>query len=70
MNRADLNRAIWRKSSHSNSNSNCVEVADRQFPGSVPVRDSKAPAGPALSFSAAAWSSFVAGVKSDVRDGA
>jgi hypothetical protein len=37
-------------------------VADG-FPGVVPVRDSKNPDGPALVFSAGAWSAFVAGVK-------
>ncbi|MFE4606108.1 DUF397 domain-containing protein [Kitasatospora indigofera] len=33
------------------------------FPGLVPVRDSKDPFGPALVFPAAAWQSFVAGVR-------
>ncbi|WP_425573016.1 DUF397 domain-containing protein [Streptomyces blastmyceticus] len=33
--------------------------------GVVPVRDSKDPHGPALSFSVSAWRSFVTGAKGD-----
>jgi hypothetical protein len=36
--------------------------------GVVPVRDSKAPAGPVLGFRAAAFSSFVAGVRAGEFD--
>ncbi|MFI6081419.1 DUF397 domain-containing protein [Streptomyces sp. NPDC051217] len=55
----------WRKSSHSgNEGGSCVEVLD-DYPSGVPVRDSKHPQGPALVFSAAGWSSFVAAVKSE-----
>jgi hypothetical protein len=55
-----MSAAIWRKSSYSsNSNDACVEVATN-LPGTVvPVRDSKAPDGPALTFPASAWTSFV-----------
>ena len=63
----NLSHAEWIKSSYSGGNGGqCVEFS-RTFAGSniVPVRDSKAPAGPALVFPAAAWSSFVAGVKGD-----
>ncbi|WLW52619.1 DUF397 domain-containing protein [Streptomyces sp. YU58] len=57
--------ALWRKSSYSNGDGgNCVEVADN-IPGLVPVRDSKAPDGPALLLTAAAWSPFVAALKSN-----
>jgi hypothetical protein len=53
----------WRKSSYSGSDSgSCVEVLDGH-PSGVPVRDSKAPHGPALVFPAGGWSSFVAAVK-------
>ncbi|PYC78621.1 DUF397 domain-containing protein [Streptomyces tateyamensis] len=58
----DLSRATWRKSTHSGSGGNCVEVADG-FPGITPVRDSKNPAGPALVFHDDAFAAFVAGVK-------
>ncbi|MDT0495246.1 DUF397 domain-containing protein [Streptomyces sp. NPDC012600] len=57
--RADLTSVTWRKSSYSNSDGgNCVEVSD-DFPGAVPVRDSKRPEGPAVIFAASAWSAFV-----------
>jgi hypothetical protein len=52
----------WRKSTYSGGQNDCVEVADG-LPV-VPVRDSKAPAGPALVFPAGAWSAFVERVKS------
>ncbi|MFE7540271.1 DUF397 domain-containing protein [Streptomyces platensis] len=54
----------WFKSSYSNpaNGGDCIEVA-ANIPGVVPVRDSKDPNGPALTFSANGWSSFVAAVK-------
>ncbi|MFF6984958.1 DUF397 domain-containing protein [Streptomyces sp. NPDC010273] len=55
----DLSTAPWRASSYSNSSGgDCVEVRD-DLPGLVPVRDSKAPHGPALLIPAAAWAPFV-----------
>ncbi|MGW1144303.1 DUF397 domain-containing protein [Streptomyces sp. NPDC002454] len=55
----------WTKSSHSVQNGGaCVEWApDTAMAGTVPVRDSKDVAGPVVSFSASAFSSFVTGVK-------
>jgi hypothetical protein len=47
---------MWRKSSFSFSNGNCIEVADGQL---VAVRDSKDPSGPVLAFSPAAWRAFI-----------
>ncbi|MFJ8841373.1 DUF397 domain-containing protein [Streptomyces cyaneofuscatus] len=59
----NLDTARWRSSSHSNSNGGeCVQVSD-DFPGLVPVRDSKNATGPALVLRAAAWSAFVSSLK-------
>ncbi|MGW6027516.1 DUF397 domain-containing protein [Streptomyces sp. NPDC055099] len=59
---AGLNVHTWRKSSYSNGSGGlCLEVADG-LPGVVPVRDSKAPHGPALVIPASAWAPFVAAV--------
>ncbi|WP_031073097.1 DUF397 domain-containing protein [Streptomyces sp. NRRL WC-3742] len=55
----DMSRASWFKSSHSDNGGTCVEVSP-DFPGLVPVRDSKDPEGPVLFFPAGAWASFVA----------
>ncbi|MGW8379302.1 DUF397 domain-containing protein [Streptomyces sp. ODS28] len=50
----------WRKSSHSSGEGGaCVEVANCR-PHTVHVRDSKNPGGATLTFSAAAWASFLA----------
>jgi hypothetical protein len=55
--------ARWRKSSYSQANGGeCIEVAD-SLTNLVPVRDSKDPEGPALTFPASAWTAFVAEVK-------
>jgi hypothetical protein len=54
--------ARWRKSSHSGANG-CVEVADGGEGGSVHVRDSTNPTGPALTFTAATWRAFIDAVK-------
>ncbi|MFE2647587.1 DUF397 domain-containing protein [Streptomyces nigra] len=52
----------WRKSSYSGGDSgDCLEVADTPHP-MTPVRDSKLPTGPALLFSAPAWTAFVGAV--------
>lgn len=54
----DLSRAVWRKSSYSGSESNCVEVAWLPQPLTA-VRDSKNPTGPALTFPTTTWSTFL-----------
>lgn len=58
----DLTYAAWRKSTYSAQEGQCVEVAD-EFPGHLPVRDSKDPDGPALIFPTASWQSFVSALQ-------
>ncbi|MFH0244610.1 DUF397 domain-containing protein [Streptomyces sp. HK10] len=55
---SDLTEAVWRVSSHSGGQGECVEVAD-DVPGIVPVRDSKRPTGPVLGFGPDAWGAFL-----------
>lgn len=63
-----LDRAVWRKSSHSGGNGgNCVEVA-RNLPGTVAVRDSKDRGGPELAVGDRAWSQFIQGIKDGELD--
>ncbi|MBH1935770.1 DUF397 domain-containing protein [Streptomyces sp. AV19] len=64
-NTPDLSQVEWVKSSHSgNGGDTCVEFS-RTLAASdvIPVRDSKNPEGPALTFEVGAWSLFIANVK-------
>lgn len=58
---------VWRKSSFSAGNGQCVETAS--LVEGVAVRDSKDPSGPVLRFtSPAAWAAFLEGVKAGEFD--
>ncbi|WP_261566816.1 DUF397 domain-containing protein [Frankia gtarii] len=57
----DLSGAEWRKSSHSATQTNCVEIA--RVAGVVAVRDSKDPDGPVLVFTPSEWAAFLAGAR-------
>ncbi|EHN73338.1 hypothetical protein SMCF_7231 [Streptomyces coelicoflavus ZG0656] len=55
---------IGAKPGYSGSNGGeCVEVAENCPTGTVPVRDSKNPAGPVVTLGAHAWQAFVNGLR-------
>ncbi|MEV4749996.1 DUF397 domain-containing protein [Streptosporangium sp. NPDC049248] len=58
----DLSSATFRKSTLSGPNNDCVEVATN-LPGIIAVRDSKNPSSPMLTFTPAAWSNFLTGIR-------
>lgn len=62
MSRTNVTEVLWRKSSYSNSESNCVEVRGG-LPVLIAVRDSKDPDGAALSFSPNHWRAFTRRMK-------
>ncbi|NJP68128.1 DUF397 domain-containing protein [Streptomyces spiramenti] len=61
----------WFASSYSGNGGACVEVATNLAASysTVPLRDSKAPAGPSLTVPVGAFAAFVAGVRSGALDG-
>lgn len=61
-----MERNVWRKSSRSGSNGQCVEVRDRG--DAVDMRDSKNPQRSSLTFTPDEWAAFVAGVKAGEFD--
>jgi hypothetical protein len=62
--RRELRLATWRKSSHSGSGDQCVEVAALPA-GRCALRDSKDPYGPALVVSARQWRALLTAVGGD-----
>jgi Domain of unknown function (DUF397) len=54
----------WRKSSRSGNGAECVEVATGR-PGTIAVRDSKDPHGPALAITPQAWTRLLACIQSN-----
>jgi hypothetical protein len=62
----DHSGLTWRKSSYSGvgSNGDCVEVACLPL-NSTAIRDSKNPAGGALTIPTAPWRAFLAGISRD-----
>ncbi len=58
---------VWRKSSRSGGEGNCVEVAGSA--DTVGVRDSKDRQGPVLSFDSAGWVAFVTAARAGEFDG-
>jgi len=58
----DLSGAEWRKSTRSDADGQCVEVATN-LSGIIAVRDSTDTSGAALIFTPAEWEAFVGGVQ-------
>jgi hypothetical protein len=57
---------LWRKSTRSAGNGNCVEIA--HLASGVAVRDSKDPDGAVLRFCAEGWQQFLAAIRTGDLD--
>lgn len=57
-----LQRAVWRKSTYSGGDGDCVEVATN-LPSIVAVRDSKDRNGPTLTFTPEDWKDFLTALR-------
>jgi hypothetical protein len=57
----DLIRAVWRKSTYSSQDGNCVEICD--VAGSVGIRDSKSPDRAVLRSARRDWVAFIVEAK-------
>jgi len=68
MSAVEIPGAQWRKSTHSGVQGNCVEVTPLEG-GGFAMRNSRFPEGPALVFTAAEMSAFLAGAKDGEFDG-
>ncbi|GAA1993941.1 DUF397 domain-containing protein [Kitasatospora viridis] len=62
-----MKQLTWFKSTHSGENGGqCVEASRDLLPaGLVPLRDSKNPDGPALTFPSTSFTAFLTAVKAD-----
>jgi hypothetical protein len=67
MKAGDLGPVEWRKSTASNPSGNCVELAALPD-GSVAVRNSRQPEGPALVYTRAEVEAFLTGVRNGEFD--
>ncbi|CNE39393.1 Domain of uncharacterised function (DUF397) [Mycobacterium tuberculosis] len=56
----------WRKSTRTQANGQCVELA--QVHEGCAVRDSKDPAGPVLTFTTHEWSALLKAIKTGTHD--
>lgn len=63
----DDSPGVWRKSSFSSYNANCVEVSGLSSEA-IRVRDSKNPRGGVLHFTPGEWDAFIGGVRNGEFD--
>jgi hypothetical protein len=59
----NLQGATWRKSRHSNSQGDCVELADGLMGGMIAVRNSRHPDGPVLICTRAEIAALIRGAR-------